>query len=191
MTDKFTLRDIVVYTLLGIVVLYFFDFYFSSENNLILKRFNYESNKIFILLFPISYLIGHILMGIDDLIFNGILLRFFPKEKPLKNKFWQAYNFLFFGYRNIGIRHNLQIDNNSYFKTCDKLISENKYYKIEYYQIISDLFKGFFLVLISSVFYDIYMGNFIFWKLGLVLIVWYRARMFSTYLVKMVKRNMS
>lgn len=189
MTEKFTLRDILVYTLLGIIVLIFTYFYYPSEIDSIIEYSKEYSDLTVLLLIPISYLIGHVLMSIDDLIFNGILLRFFPKNTPLKNKFWKLYNNLFFGYRNIGIRIKEGISNNEFLRACDKLIAENKYQKAEYYQVMSDLFKGVFLVIFLSIVFDIYLCHFELWKLLLIFPIWYRAKMFSAYYVRMVKRN--
>lgn len=189
MTEKFTLRDILVYTLLGLIVLFFSYLYYPFEIGSIIKDSKDYSDLTVLLLIPISYLIGHILMSLDDVIFNGILVRFFPKEKPLKNKYWKFYNFLFFGYRNIGIRNKEEITNETFLKTCDKLITENKYEKAEYYQVMSDLFKGIVLIIFISIVFDIYLWRFEFWKLILIFLIWYRAKMFSAYYVRMIKRN--
>jgi hypothetical protein len=124
MTEKFTLRDILVYTLLGIIVLIFSYLYYPCEIDSIIKNSKDYSDLTVLLLIPISYLIGHVLMSIDDLIFNSILLRLFPKNNPLKNKFWKFYNNLFFGYRNIGIRNKEEMTNDEFLSACDKLIAE-------------------------------------------------------------------
>lgn len=189
MTEKFTLRDIFVYTLLGLIVLFFTYLYYPFEIGSIVKDSKDYSDLTILFLIPVAYLIGHILMGLDDLVFNGILLRLFPKDNPLKNIFWRFYNFLFFGYRNIGVRNKEQMTNETFLKACDKLIAENKYDKAEYYQVMSDLFKGFFIIIFLSIVYDIYLLHFELWKLILVFLVWYRAKMFSAYYVRMVKRN--
>ncbi|MCC9070485.1 hypothetical protein LNQ49_02575 [Flavobacterium sp. F-65] len=189
MTDKFTLRDILVYTLLGLIVLFFSYLYYPCEITCIIKDSKDFSDLTILLLIPICYLIGHILMSLDDVIFNGILLRFFPKGNQLKNKYWKLYNFLFFGYRNIGIRNQEEITNKIFLKTCDKLISENKYGKAEYYQVMSDLFKGIFLIIFLSIAFDLFHWSFKFWKLILIFLIWYRAKMFSAYYVRMIKRN--
>jgi hypothetical protein len=116
-------------------------------------------------------------------------LRFFPKDNPLKNKFWKFYNFLFFGYRNIGYRNKEVITNEIFLKTCDKLIDNNKYEKAEYYQVMSDLFKGIFLIIFFSIVFDSLYWSFQSWKFVLILLIWYRAKMFSAYYVRMIKRN--
>lgn len=189
MTEKFTLRDILVYTLLGLISLFFTYLYFPFEIKSTVTDSKDYSDLTVLLLIPFSYLLGHILMSLDDLIFNGILLRRFPKDNPLKNKFWKFYNFLFFGYRNIGIRNKEGITNETFLKICDKLISENKYEKAEYYQVMSDLFKGLFLIILISIMADFYFWRFELWKFVLIILVWYRAKMFSSYYVRMIKRN--
>lgn len=189
MTEKFTLRDILVYTLLGLFFLFFCFLHYPFEIINTITDSKEYSDLTVILLIPFAYLIGHILMSVDDLIFNGLLLRFFPKKNPLKNKYWKLYNNFFFGYRNIGIRHKEKIKNKKFLKTCEKLISESKYEKAEYYQVMSDLFKGFFLIIIISVIFDFLHLRLESWKFILLLLVWYRAKMFSSYYVRMIKRN--
>jgi len=189
MTEKFTLRDILVYTLLGLVFLFFTYLYFPFEIISMLIDSKDYSDLTVLLLIPFSYLLGHLLMSFDDLIFNVILLRFFPKDNPLKNRCWIFYNFLFFGYRNIGIRNKEEIKHETFLKTCDKLISENKYEKAEYYQVMSDLFKGVFLIVFISIIIDVFYWQFDLWKFLLIILIWYRAKMFSAYYVRMIKRN--
>jgi hypothetical protein len=69
MTEKFTLRDILVYALLGLIVLFFSYLYYPCEITCIVKDSKDYSDLIVLLLIPLSYLIGHILMSLDDLIF--------------------------------------------------------------------------------------------------------------------------
>lgn len=189
MTEKFTLRDILVYTLLGLIVFFFTYLYYPYEIVSIIKASKDYSDLTVLLLIPISYMMGHILMSLDDIIFNAILLRFFPDDNPLKNKLWRFYNFLFFGYRNIGIRNKEKMTNKDFLGACDKLIAENKYDKAEYYQVMSDLLKGVFLILFLSIALDIYLRIFELWKFILIFFIWYRARVFSAYYVRIVKRN--
>ncbi len=188
MTEKFTVRDILVYTLLGLTVLFFVYLHFPCEIKAIIKSSKDYSSLIVILLFPASYIFGHILMSVDDLIFNVFLNRLFPKNNPLKNNFWKLYNLIFFGYRNIGIRNEENMNNDEFLNACDKLIAKKNYEKAEYYQIMSDLFKGLFLIIFLSVIFDLFHCSFVLWKLILIFPIWYRARIFSSYYVRMVKR---
>ena len=190
MTDKFTIRDMLVYTFLGFTVCLFY--YFHDKlfvTDLIVKTKDYSSLSL-LLIIPIFYFIGHILMSIDDFIFNGVLLKFYPKK--FKNTgFWKYYNLVFFGFRNIGLRRQFNISDEDFFKTTDKLINNNKeiYLKAEYYQVMSDLFKGVLLVIVISCFIDFYNHDIESWKLILIIFIWYRARSFSSYYVRMIRRN--
>lgn len=191
MTEKFTLRDILVYTLLGMILIFFFYLHFPFEIISIIEDSKEYSDLTVLLLIPFSYILGHLLMSLDDIIFNGILLRFFPKDKPLKNKYWMFYNYLFFGYRNIGVRNKENINNEDFLETCDKLISEKNYEKSEYYQVMSDLFKGIFLIIVLSILFDLIHKTFEFWKIIILILIWYRAKMFSSYYVRMIKRSIT
>jgi hypothetical protein len=118
--------------------LFFIYLHFPFEIICIVTDSKEYSDLTILLLIPFAYLLGYLLMSLDDIIFDGILLRFFPKDNPLKNKFWKLHNCLFFGYRNIGIRNKENIDNEEFLKTCDKLISEKNYDKADYYQVMSE-----------------------------------------------------
>lgn len=128
-------------------------------------------------------------MSLDDIIFNEILLRLFPKKKPMKNVCWKLYNYFFFGYRNIGVRNKRDIDSEVFFETCDRLISEKNYEKSEYNLTMSDLFKGIFLIILMSILFDLRYKTFEIWKLIMMILIWFRAKMFSTYYVDTIKRN--
>ncbi|WP_294288654.1 hypothetical protein [uncultured Chryseobacterium sp.] len=191
MTDKFTIRDILVYTFLGFTATLF---YYSYDNyfilNLIKKSKDYSSLNIFWII-PSFYLIGHIIMSIDDFVFNYILLKIGRYSNG--NRFWKFYNFILFGFRNIGLRKEFNINDIDFFKTCDKLISDKKeiHAKAEYYQVMSDLFKGIFLIIFTSFVFDILHNNeIIYWKLILSILIWFRARSFSSYYIKIIKRNL-
>lgn len=190
MTDKFTIRDMLVYTFLGFTVCLFYYFHNKSFiTDLIIKSKDYSSLSL-LLIIPLFYFIGHILMSIDDFIFNGVLLKFYPKK--FKNKgFWKYYNLAFFGFRNIGLRRQFNITDEDFFKTTDKLLNENKeiYLKAEYYQVLSDLFKGVLLIIIISCLVDFYNYNIEYWKLILIILIWYRARSFSSYYIRMIRRS--
>jgi hypothetical protein len=191
MTEKFTLRDILVYTLLGLIVILFTYLRYPIEISSIVKDSKDYSDLTVLLLIPFSYLIGHLLMSVDDVIFNGILLRFFPKEKPLEKKGWKIFNFIFFSYRNIGLRNSIGLTNDQFLSACDKLIEQKNYEKPEYYQVMSDLFKGIFLIIVLSILLDICYKDVVFWKFIVALLMWYRARMFSAYYIKMVNRSIT
>lgn len=190
MTNKFTIRDFLVYSLVGLTASLIFYNYQSCLVNSTLKELTDFSDFATIIFVPLFYLMGHIIMGIDDLIFNNILYR--PiREKDIKssNWFWKVYIYVMFGYRNQGLKKSNEISEDDFLKTCDKLIKNNLYSKAEYYQVMSDLFKGIFLCLITSTIYRLLNLNFNLWELGLTIIVWYRARTFSAYYVRLIVRN--
>lgn len=190
MTDKFTLRDFLVYSLVGLTASLIF---YTYEPTLVkatlngLKDFSDFATIVFV---PIFYLIGHIIMGIDDILLNNILYRPIKNRKLKKsNWFWKIYTYLLFGYRNQGLKKSNEIEDAIFLKTCDQLIAENQYEKAEYYQVMSDLFKGVFICLITSIIYRLFQCNFNAWEIGLAAIVWYRARAFSSYYVRLIKRK--
>jgi hypothetical protein len=191
MTDKYTLRDLMVYILLGFTALFFCFLRFPFEVMNTISDSKDYSDLTILLLIPFCYLIGHLVMSLDDIVFNGFLARFFPKDNPLKNKCWKFYNFVFFGYRNIGIRNKEKISNQEFLKACDKLILEGKYEKAEYYQIMSDLFKGIVFIIILSFVVDAYYHKLELWKFFILVPIWYRARVFSAYYVRMIIRNIN
>lgn len=190
MTDKFTIRDILVYTFLGFTAVFF---YYLHDKcfivNIIEKSKDYSSLWVVIII-PIFYLLGHAIMSFDDFIFNAILKRFLPDSLG-NSKLIKYYNLIFFGCRNIGLRRQFNISDIVFFDTCDKIISSNKdlYLKAEYYQVMSDLFKGIFLIIFASIVLDCINYIFVYWKIILLCMIWYRARSFSSYYVRIIKRN--
>jgi len=185
MTSKFTIRDFLVYTFVGLTAGILVYFHKTENANEILKSVSEFSNFATIIFIPIFYLVGHLVMGIDDILFNRILTIPIRNVKfKGANWFWKTYNFVLFGYRNQGLKWVKSIEKKDFLKKCDILIEKSIYSKPEYFQVMSDLFKGIFLSLLVSMLVD-----FNFWKLGILFIVWYRARMFSAYYVNMVLRN--
>jgi hypothetical protein len=190
MTNKFTIRDFLVYAFVGLsagILIYTHET--EKANEFIKSIYNFSSFATIISV-PIFYLCGHLVMGIDDLLFNRILILPIGKtEHKNANLFFKIYNFVFFGYRNQGTKWTEEINNIEFLKKCDLLIKENRYVKAEYYQIMSDLFKGVFLCLLASILFGLINCEFNYWKIGILFIVWYRARVFSAYYVRMVKRS--
>lgn len=190
MTDKFTLRDFLVYSLVGLTATLIFYTYEPTLVNSTLKGLKDFSDFATIIFVPVFYLIGHLIMGVDDIILNNLLYR--PiKKKNIKDScwFWKGYIYLFFGYRNQGLKKSNEIDDDDFLKTCDRLLAENHYDKAEYYQVMSDLFKGVFICLVTSIIYRLFHCNYNLWEIGLTAIVWYRARAFSSYYVRFIKRK--
>ncbi len=159
MTDKFTIRDILAYTILGLVGLSFL--YLHCPNpiiKIIISGKDY-SDLVVLLIIPISYLAGHLIMSVDDIIFNGILYKVMPKDITKIKGCWKFYNFLFFGYRNMGLRNVEKIKSDIFIRTCDKLRKENAFGNAEYFQVMSDLFKGVFLVIFTSIMVDLWSDH--------------------------------
>ena len=90
MTDKYTIKDILVYTTVGIVgfiFLYINDYTFFI--NYVNKLKNFSDLSLFLLV-PISYVFGHTILTIDCLIYNYLL------EIPLKYKIVKKLNIFIF-----------------------------------------------------------------------------------------------
>ena len=196
MTEKFTLRDILVYTIIGLTatIAYFLNDIQGLKT--IISATKDYSDLTVLLLIPLTYLFGHLVMGIDDLIFNYLL--YWPIRKvnfSNTSKLLRFYNFIFFGNRNLGIRNSQKIKNKKFLRTCRKLIKDGHYDKPEYYQTLSDLFKGLYLITVSSMYREILLeGNFNLKTLAIyltiLLIIWHRGRVASTYYVMFIKREM-
>jgi len=190
MTNKFTIRDFLVYAFVGLTAGILIYTHETEKANEFIKSIYKFSSFATIIFVPIFYLCGHLIMGIDDLIFNRLLtLPIGKTEHKNANRFWKIYNFVFFGYRNQGIKWTEEIENTEFLKKCDLLIKENRYVKAEYHQIMSDLFKGIFLCLLTSILFGLINCEINYWEIGILFVVWYRARMFSAYYVRMVKRS--
>ena len=189
MSDKFTVRDFLVYTLVGTFGFVLIHFHENEKFNS--QIISYISISSFVIIFvPILlYLFGHIIMGIDDILFNKIFSLLLKKKKhKTASSALKVYNYLLFGYRNQGVKWVENINDTKFLKKCDKLIKRNQYDKAEYYLIMSDLFKGIFLCLTISIIFDMINLKYSYLKILVLIITWYRARIFSTYYVKMIIR---
>jgi len=128
MTEKFTLRDILVYSIIGLTAMITFFLYdLESLKSVILETKDYSDLTVLILI-PICYLIGHLVMGIDDMIFNWLL--YWPLRKvnfQNTSKLIKVYNFILFGNRNLGVRNSQNIDEEKFNETCRKLYFINLY----------------------------------------------------------------
>lgn len=190
MTDKFTIRDFLVYSLVGLTASIIFYTYEPALVNSALNGLKDFSDFATIIFVPVFYFIGHIVMGVDDILLNNILYRPIKKRKIKKsNWFWKTYTYLLFGYRNQGLKKSNEIEDDEFLKICDKLIADNQYEKAEYYQVMSDLFKGVFICLITSIIYRLFNCNYNSWEIGITAIVWYRSRAFSSYYIRYIKRQ--
>lgn len=190
MTDKFSIRDILVYTTLGFSSCIFFYWHYPANMEELIEKSKDYSDLTVLALIPFCYLLGHLILGVDDLVFNSILYRPLRGKKVSATSFFlRIYHFLFFGYRNIGIRNSEDIDEKRFLAACDQLQKQGNYDKAEYYQSISDLFKGIFLLSVVSLGVHVYHIQFYWWEFLLLSIIWYRARIFSSYYVRFIARN--
>ncbi|WP_157491622.1 hypothetical protein [Flammeovirga sp. SJP92] len=203
MTNQFTLRDILVYTLTGL----FFSFLIVINLPDLLKVIPLDKNNntvVVLLIVPLFYLLGHFIMGIDELLLNRLLPKVYTYKKKAK-----IFTKIFYGYRNNSLKVENEISESDFLKKCDSLIKESNYDKAEYYQAMSDLFKGLvmsiyligFLTIILKIFSETCLRSIIsedftfnlkYWILlleGLMFFIFlYRARMFSAYYVRHVLR---
>lgn len=190
MTSKFTLRDFLVYSFIGMTAGILICIHHTTKARYFIESLYDFSKFSIIILIPISYLTGHLVMGIDDILFNRLLR--IPIRKVNHQGahwYWKAYNFIFFGYRNNGIKWVEEIHTSTFLEMCDFLVEKKLFDKPEYHQILSDLFKGIVLCLVTSIILGLFRCELYFWEIGILSIAWYRARMFSAYFVRMVKRN--
>ena len=105
----------------------FFLYDLESLKSVILETKDYSDLTVLILI-PICYLIGHLVMGIDDMIFNWLL--YWPLRKvnfQNTSKLIKVYNFILFGNRNLGVRNSQNIDEEKFNETCRKLYFINLY----------------------------------------------------------------
>lgn len=209
MSDKFTLRDFLVYFTTGTLTLISIDLLFFSEILTIFSDF-FEKYKfatefswlLIVLVVPLIYFIGHLIhaLGFFSLMTYKLIHTKLNDWKLRKYKIveWIRLIMHFFMYKNKVINSIIQenkkqktwYNEEEFWITCAKLQSEGKFASSEYWYTLNDLFKGLYTTFIFSsiiafVTYKIELG-FIF--VGLFLICHFRAIQFANYFVKTVKR---
>lgn len=185
MTEKYTFRDFLVYFLTGLFLLLTL---LHEFNNSLLDYFKITKQDIsensaitIFLLVPGLYLLGHIIHGMDLIIFK---LGRYVEDFNLRNKNWflNKLNYLLNGNRINGIL----FENKNPAKTgfWELVINYNNP-KIEYWLVINDLLKGLYLI---SFFWSCYFiikcnctNAFIY--SSVTFIFWYRARYAATNFV--------
>lgn len=193
MTDKYTLRDFLVYFLTGFFMLLTL---INEYENALFVFFNInlsfiEKNSVItiFLLVPGLYLLGQIIHGIDLLIFKiGRLVsdsinKYTDKHKRLMFLwFFKIVNFLINGNRVIGILEQNKLNIHDFWKKAAKLQSVDKYSKSEYWYLTNNLFTGLSLIIFGWLIYFIFDKDIdlIVISLFLLIICWYRARHFAT-----------
>lgn len=199
MNDKYTLRDFLVYFTTGIyllmTVLYEFQLSFLNYFSISQKELLENITITIFLLIPILYLIGQIIHGIDLLFFKfgryiWDLKCFFDKKN-----YWfgigliNALNFLFNGYRVSGNLNQRKIPTKDFWKMASKLQLNNSFSKVEYWNLMNDLFKGLTLISVFWItYYSInYSPNNRLFYIVTFIIFWYRARHMATNFISSTK----
>lgn len=191
MKENFTLRDYLTYTLVGFSFIICFVLHFLEPTLVLIYQMKDLSTLLIFLLIPLCYLIGHIVLTIDCLIYNTRLTRR-TLETIYMNKsccLAQITNFLFSN----RIRYVLdykEINQDEFNQQRMNLVLNGMYEKADYYQIMSDLFKGVIIVILLSLFYSICKYSFIDIKtlihIVMLFITWYRSRIFTRHYVNFI-----
>ena len=149
MSEKLTYRDILVYTLNGMISIVLIGFvYRENIYNYFFNEEIFNSEFIFFMLIPISYLIGHLILSIDNLIFMRFLNKGF-REKLInsKCKLQKFIHNLIFGYRIVGAKdRKWQKQYGEFELICAILKNKEKYTQAERFFILSDSFKGLIII---------------------------------------------
>ena len=209
MSDKFTLRDFLVYFTTGSLTLLSIDLLFFREILTIISDFfeKYKfvtdfSGLLIVLAVPLIYFIGHLIHGLG--FFSLKTYKIIHKKlndwnlRKYKIVEWIRLILHFFMYKNKVINSIIQENKDKktwnseeeFWIDCAKLQKNGKFVSSEYWYTLNDLFKGLYTTflfssLIAFVTCKIGLG-FIF--TGLFLICHFRAIQFADYFVKTVKR---
>jgi hypothetical protein len=209
MSDKFTLRDFLVYfttgtlTVLSMVLLFFNEILSLLSDFFEKYKFVTDfSGLLIVLTVPLVYVIGHLIHVLD--FFSLKTYKFIHKRlngsKLRKHKIveWIRLIVHFFMYKNRIINSIIQENKDNktwnneqeFWIDCAKLQKEEKFVYSEYWYTLNDLFKGLYITflfssIISFVTCKIGIGLIF---VGLFLICHFRAIQFADYFVKTVKR---
>jgi len=209
MTDKFTLRDFLVYfttgslAVISLSILFFKPLFdeisLFMANHMYIKEF---SSLFTILLIPFLYFIGHIIHGID---YQTLKSYKFIHER-LTEKGWRKCFIIeririflhFVMYKNRVIesilnenkKNNTWKSEDHFLIDCAILQKDGKFSSAEYWHTLNDLFKGLTIIflfsfIIAFLTFQIIIGILFF---GLYLICYFRAIQFAEFFVKTVKR---
>ena len=199
MQDRFTIRDFLVYFITGLFLL--ITLLYSFHNSLLdyfqISKQDIKDNPALtvFLLIPILYLLGHLVHGIDLILFFIGGKAFHQKKKYThKLKRWKIYWLIRFvitvinGYRIAGLLNNKNLETTDFWKKVSKLQYNGKFSKAEYWNLMNDLLKGITLISLGWVIY--YLINFSKLELCifvfLTIIFWYRARHMATNFISTV-----
>lgn len=202
MTEKFTLRDFMVYFLTGFFLFLTILFRYNSS---LLQFFNIEKVDIennsaltILILVPGLYLLGHFIHSVDWILFK--IGRFVidievTYKKKHNNCFFlciiKMFRFITSGSRISGIVYTNSKDSKMFWQKVAKLQSESKYDRSEYWYLINDLFKGITLIALGWVFYSLIIRDFVSFFIYFVLTIlcWFRARHSATNFVTTIENT--
>lgn len=202
MTDKYTIRDFLVYFLTGLYLLV--TFFYKFDNSMLdyfrITKADIKDNSaltIFLLL-PGLYILGHIVHGIDLFIFKiGRFIWDIKNKQATKLKkfmvlwFFNTLNFVINGNRVTGILNRRPQNTHDFWQKANELQYLSKFDKSEYWNLMNDLFKGLTLVSLGwAIFYynqHDKLNTII--SSTLTVIFWYRARHMATNFVSTVNNT--
>lgn len=186
MTDKFNIRDFLVYFISGSVffVSVLLPFYDNSELRSLLVLISKHYIELFIFLsIPILYVIGHLINSFDFILNRLGQRKIIKKIKPI---------FLLLN----GHRITYEYESNkesaaSFWNKVGALQLKNAFSSTEYWLILNDLHKVIHLTFSLSMILSIIYAKYILFIVFLILsiLMWYRAKVFAKFFVKNVRRN--
>lgn len=195
MTDKLTYRDILVYTFNGLVGLILISLNFRT----CLKPYIWEkeilnSEFLILVLIPICYVIGHVILSVDNLIFMQVINEE-RRKKMYKSKFKiiNIIHCILFSHRIVGIKDKKwKRKCDSFSDACVNIKNNGKYDYANTYYVLSDTFKGLMLVEIITI--SISIANqdwkYFFLSIGLFTVFYLRARKYSNeYISEIIKQS--
>ena len=192
MNDKLTYRDLIVYTFNGLIGLTLIAVIYREQlKQYIFHEDIHNEGLLLFLIIPICYLIGHVILSIDNLIFMKLFSKK-ARQRLRNNKRFRWLHNLLFGNRIVGIRDIKWTDTDGDFNEIRaKIKNAEKLEQAERYYVLSDSFKGlviveFFVITISFFRNDwYYLGLSIF----LLIIFYLRARKYSNEYIIEIKRQ--
>lgn len=194
MNDKYTFRDFLVYFMSGIIGVFILLINFReglsgfvNTNKDLIKD---ADTVILLLSIPLFYFIGHIIHGVDTLLFYaGRPLR----ELSEKCICLKPFNLVINGHRVSNTLHQKKLDYVNFWKECAKLQNKKLFGASEYWYVLNDFFKGIYVVTWIAIIISIknleycialafLMLNFLFWM---------KARMYAHHFVNTVNNTVS
>ncbi|MEO5776581.1 MAG: hypothetical protein ABIQ27_06730 [Flavobacterium sp.] len=192
MNDKLTYRDLIVYTFNGLIGLVLISLVFRED----LKRFLFAEDihnegLLLFLSIPICYIIGHVILSIDNLIFMNLFSKKF-RQKLSKSKKFKWIHILIFGDRIVGVRDIKWAKTDGDFnEICVKIRNAGKIEHADRYYVLSDSFKGLVIIELIIILLTIYKLDWYYLVISifLLLIFYLRAKKYSNEYVNEIKRQ--